>query len=223
MCILKDGHNLNIWYQQYKVNLSFPANMASLIRWAEIMQCRLGLTVYHRHVFLHFLQRLQRSHLKSRESRLFKEMHSTVCVVHYIERGVWQRNRHSVNLPSIVTPHPIPCLFLSVTSIFSCQTVFTCPLTSSRSGPVFLSALHLFLSLDVFSCLSSLRGEPGTHRVQVERNNVGLFDWGILFDCHLKEAVSLLPLSDRVQSCLIRPGLCVTFQTKALKGFIDQK
>lgn len=33
---------------------------------------------------------------------------------------------------------------------FPCQAVFTCPLTSVNSGPLFLSALHLFLSLEVF-------------------------------------------------------------------------
>ena len=55
---------------------------------------------------------------------------------------------------------------LSDISLFSCQPVFTCPLTNPSTGLVFLSVLHLFLSLDVFSGLFSMHGEPGTSREQ---------------------------------------------------------
>lgn len=64
------------------------------------------------------------------------------------------------------------------------------PLTSTRRPPVFLSVLHLFFSLDVFSGLSSVQREPGTDREQVKKNNVSLFDCEIFLAYCFSETVS---------------------------------
>lgn len=139
------------------------------------------------------------------------------------QRWVWQRCFSAFLLHG----KPLPHFFIPLcpSPLFSHQTVFTRPLTSTNFSPVFLSALHLFLSLDVFSGLSSMQREPETDRGQVKENNVRFVRLRDFSHLLVKRNYPLLIVTDEKlclnpinQTCFLYSA----FQNKATV-FINQK